>query len=157
MKSEIFAEYSRNRAEYFRRGDPTYYGSYFTRLGNSLAFGFYGKDPPEKDKASTAQNFFADYVAKFDILPWWSTKIDHIDPVRVTLDVEPIRAWRKVLDSAVSFLKPRAIVINGCGWRQAVEGLFSCTLKLFHYETKSGANKHAYRSTVNGIPLIVHP
>jgi hypothetical protein len=153
-RAKDFERYTRTRADYFT--GAAYYGRYFTRLGNALASGFFGVPVARKDQAKAARSFFSRHVVKLDILPWWSENVNGIDPQKIDPTLEPIRAWRRVIEAAIAEFKPQAIVVNGCGWRPAIKGLLGCELSEFKFRATGEKGGISYFGTVASTPLLAH-
>jgi hypothetical protein len=153
---QCFQSYRTERAKYFTEDGAAYYGKYFTRLANALALAFFDVPVPTRHKAIVAKRFCRKYVAKFDLLPWWSSVTAKIDNGKVRTDVSPIGRWASVIRLATEALEPRAIVVNGSSWLRLVEDIFSIELNLFTYDDPGRPRSHAYAGAFDGVPVIVH-
>lgn len=146
-----FSAYEARRARYFAAVSPEYYGRYFTKLGRRIGESIFGEHAPD------ARELFRTRAFKFDLLPWFSVDTGKIDADRISEDVDPLRAWRRVIEAALSHLRPTMIVLNGCGMRSLTEWLLRTELRSFEYPLKSGSRTVAYFGHLkNGTPILAH-
>lgn len=153
---EDFSVYCAQRAAYFDPDSRASYGRYFTRLGAALAAGFFDTSVPSRNAAADARRFLRHHVAKLDLLPWWSARTAAIDDARVTVALEPIAAWAEIIRLAADTLRPRAIVVNGSGWRRLVGEVFDIDLSLRTVKAASDKLISAYFGRYGDTPVLVH-
>lgn len=138
-KEGDFKAYSAARAEYFTVNNGAYHGRHFTRLGNLLAPHFFG------GQADSAIDFMNRHAAVMDLLPWWSTNIENIDPNKLCVPLEPLMEWRGVIEAAIETLRPSLIIVHGLGFRQYAEAMLDTELHEFEWgKTNTGNRVRGY-------------
>lgn len=147
-----FDVHEQRRAGYFEEGNPQYYGRYFTRLGNRLADSLLRNEPTD------AREVFRRYAFKLDLLPWWSENTNFIDPRAISDDLAPIAEWKNLVTAFLETLRPRAIIVNGSGFRPLASAILDTPLTRFDFEGVNGRPMVAYhgRTAGTGIPVLVH-
>lgn len=148
-------DYEATRANFFELGDPQYNAEHFNRLIERIQVGLLGYD-------ERAVRDFGAQAFMLDLLPWWSSNVAAIDPKRCTLSLEPLSAWKELLDVFVDELQPRLILVNGSSFAQWAGHLFGAKFTRFVYrEWRSESGRccrlHALHGRHrNGTPILMH-
>lgn len=141
-----FTAYERRRLNYFNPNSPEFYGGHFTKLQNRLSETLIRAEPA---------SVFVAHAFIVDLLPWWSNDTKYIDQQKATLAIEPLRAWKSVLNAFLAELQPAMIVMNGCGMRDLTEVLLEVRLASFVFED-GGKESTAYCGHRHGVPVLAH-
>lgn len=140
--------YESRRANFFSDDSEEYNPHHFSRLGNRL------RNSPLGISAASARDVFRHHAFVTDLLPWWSTNIEAIDPAKLSLDIEPLAAWQDVLMRFLSALRPTLLIVHGSAFRTFAELLLDTELCEFRYT----GNRRAWSGTsrASGIPVLMH-
>lgn len=158
-----FEAYRAHRRSYFAeahgrdgrtRNADQRYSPHFSRLGNAIAHAV-GAMEPGWDAGPVARKLFRESAAIFDLLPYWSADIRHVDLSRVDLDRHDcISHWNGVIEAFIDEKAPALIIVNNCGQRSLIEAMLDCALR-----PVEGTDFYAARRSdlVRGTPVIAHP
>lgn len=115
-----------SKMEDFFLGD-SYYGRYFTRLGNIIGQGIFSDTWSSYKGQSAARMTFHKHVLKFDILPYYSQKAGfNIPLLHQKYSTDPaLIAYQEYISSMIDFAKPRFVIMNGMSVTAVVEELFA--------------------------------
>jgi hypothetical protein len=110
---ESFNKFLSLRASEFEGG--SYYGKYYTRLGNHLfREWFRGKISTMQEGPAAAKEVFRKYVLKTDLLPWFSENTKEINAKAMGSSKDPaLLAYYEIIYLLFSGLKPKWIQFNG--------------------------------------------
>lgn len=154
-ENEDFESYRRQRATYFHDDDQQHHGGHFTTLGNMLRPHFFGGN------TGTAREFMRTRVSVLDVIPWWSENTNAIDSTKLSLLLEPLDAWRRVVTAFIRTLRPSIIILHGLGFQTAAEAMLDTKLYEFVWgRTATGRRVRGltgqlpYGTRVLGHPLV---
>jgi hypothetical protein len=150
-----FDEFLAARASDFSGG--SYYGPYFTKLGNHLfREWFHGKVSAVKEGQPAAKEVFRRYVLKTDLLPWFSVGTAKIGAKKLASSNDPaLMAYYETLDVLFHALKPKWIQFNGSSMRDTIEVIVQTDL--LRIETDDGKYIWVGRSKkMLDTPVLVH-
>ncbi len=105
----------------------SYYGRYFTRLGNIIGKGVFNETWSSYNGQKAARMTFHKHVLKFDILPYYSKKAGFNNQLlneKYSSDLALI-AYQEYISSMIDFAKPRFVILNGMSVISVVEELFA--------------------------------
>lgn len=148
LNEDRMTAYESRRARFFDDGSEEYNPHHFSRLGNRLRNA--GLDIP----AATPRDVFRNHAFVTDLLPWWSTNIDAIDPRKLSTAIEPLAAWHTVLTYFLRELRPSLLIVHGSAFRRLAETLLDVELQEFRY----AGNRRAWAGTnrTHEIPVLMH-
>ena len=114
------------KMENFFLGD-SYYGRYFTRLGNIIGQGIFSETWASYKGQKAARMIFHKHVLKFDILPYYSKKAGFNNQLLHEIySSEPaLIAYQEYISSMIDFANPRFVILNGMSVTSVVEELFA--------------------------------
>ena len=122
---EALQPWMRKIEDYFV--SDTYYGRYFTRLGNILGQEEFPSTWSASPRGTGARMVFHHHVLKLDIIPYYSAKAEfNLVLLKETYATHPaLIAYRTFVSDLLNITKPRWIFLNGNAPTAVMEALFS--------------------------------
>jgi hypothetical protein len=157
-----FDAYKNHRQGYFHEGageagrttnaDLRYNRHHFSRLGNTLARAL-GVADEEWDAGPNARQFFRDFAAILDLIPYWSRDTRNLN-VAAALGHECVRQWHEVVSAFVREKRPRLIIVNNRSELAVINGMLGCEIA-----PVPGGGFFAARTGADTLetPVLAHP
>ena len=124
-KNEALQPWMEKITQYFV--SDTYYGRYFTRLGNILGQQEFNQTWSESPRGKGARMVFHNHVLKLDLIPYYSAKaVFNLERLKEAYETHPaLIAYRELVSDLLKKTKPKWILLNGKAPTTLMEALFA--------------------------------
>lgn len=154
-----FDGYRAHRRPYFQErpgqpdrtsnADPRYNGHHFSRLGNTLARAL-GVVNEDWDAGTNARNFFRQFAAILDLIPYWSRDTRNLN-LAAAIRQDCVQQWHEVIAAFIEEKRPRLIIVNNRSEPAVINGMLGCEIAPVGRGGFFGARTRA------GTPVLAHP